>query len=186
MSADEPAGFAWAACFCEENAWHLCQDPRLRRGDWSPPPEDRRVLLVTNARRSVAVWRQRAGDPVVWDYHALVLARVAPGGAWEAWDLDSTLPLPCPLPDWLSASFLPAPPVLAPRFRLLGAAEYLAVFSSDRSHMLDPAGRPRAPFPPWPAITRPGGSTLARLLDLGRPAPGEVLDLPGLLARCPG
>ena len=170
----------YAASFCEENVWHLCADPRVGRAGRPTPLEERRVLVITNPQRAVATWAQRAGDPVVWDYHVVLWARA---DEWLAWDLDTTLGLPLPAQDWLDGSFRSGvPETFAPRFRLLAAAEYRAVFSSDRAHMLDQRGRPRAPFPSWPPILRPGGPTLGRLLDLTRREPGLVLDLPGLLA----
>lgn len=166
--------FAYAACYCEENVHLLARDPRV-----GAPVEERRALFVTNRARSVAVWSQRAGDPVVWDYHVVLLARSGPGGRWEAWDLDTTLGLPVPLERWLGGSFRPGTPErLAPRLRLVSAAEYLARFSSDRSHMLDGRGRPRAPRPPWPPIWQEReGMNLLRFVDLERPFVGAVLGL---------
>ncbi len=136
------------------------------------------------------MWHQRAAaapdEPVLWDYHVVVLAR-AP---WEVWDLDTTLGLPVSATTYLRRSFRPElrlPPQYAPRFRLVDAAQLVATFASDRSHMLGPDGRYTQEPPPWPAIRPPNGegaaSNLARFLALGDPIAGEELGLAGLLAR---
>lgn len=69
------------------------------------------------------------------------------------------------------------------RFRVVPAAELLACFASDRSHMLRPDGSWSAPPPPYPPIVAPSdGAThnLAAYWDMeqGRAQPGAPL--PGL------
>ncbi len=57
------------------------------------------------------IWKQRSGfhdgveEPVCWDYH-VVLVGVDASGSWAVWDLDTTLPFPCPLHTYLAAAFL--------------------------------------------------------------------------------
>jgi len=158
--------------FCEENVWHLCADDGVTEGGAAIPVEERRVVFISNARRRVAMRKQRAGV-VAWDYHVVLLAR------GRVWDLDSTLGLPAPLDRWVEGSFYPLVAGLEPRFRVVDAPTYLARFASDRSHMLGPDGAPLRPLPPWPPIG--AGMTLPRFIDLETPFVGQVLDLPALL-----
>ncbi len=62
--------YQYAPYYCEENIWHLCQE-----ADFSG--FDRKVVLVSNDRRTCALWNQRAqmahGEPVIWDYHVVLL-----------------------------------------------------------------------------------------------------------------
>lgn len=173
------SGHAYQALYCEENVWQLLAEARfggLRR--WA--------LFITNVERRVALAKQRAARPeesILWDYH--VVAVIGTGGLEHAgkpdeltldvWDLDSRLPLPCPLDVYLKGTF----PVLdgstasaEPRFRLVPDAAFRATFSSDRRHMRGTDGRWLAPPPPW---APPGeGHTLERYLDLGCGIAGEV------------
>jgi hypothetical protein len=158
--------------FCEENVWQLLHDSDL--------PEPRAALFVINRHRAVAMWGQRAvaTDPIVWDYHVVVLLP-----AHEVVvDLDDRERVARPLGDWLRHAFRSPDPRLQPWFRRVPAAEFLAVFSSDRSHMRDGAGRALQRFPPWPAPFQPErGMNLGRFLDLDDAIAGDVLDAAGLL-----
>jgi hypothetical protein len=154
--------------FCEENIWHLCGDDRTLG---STPAGERRVVFISNARRRVALSKQRAGGGglVLWDYHVVLL------DGRKVWDLDSTLGCPVDLDVWVRESFFPLVPGYAPRFRVVDAATYRARFASDRSHMRDAEGTPLKPPPPWPRIGE--GMTLMQFVDLESPFVGEVLDL---------
>lgn len=147
----------YCPCFCEENIWHLCSDEQV-----PAPVKARRVVFISNARRQVVVRRQRAGDPVVWDYHVVL---VADG---KVWDPDTTLGFPVDLDAWLRESFDPDHP---PRFRVVDAPTYLARFASDRSHM---AGSGK-PVPPWPPIGK--GMNLMQFVDVETPFLGVLADL---------
>ena len=177
-----PTSLRYCAYYCEENVWHLCADPQLT-------DHPRAAIVISNAARTVAVACQRAASrpelPVVWDYHVVLAARGPQG--FSIWDLDSTLGLPVPLHDYLRQS-LGGPRGFAPpyeaRFRVIEAGRYREVLATDRSHMLDAAGRYRVPPPPWPAIGT--GTNLMRLVDLDDPIAGEVVglsELPAALAR---
>ncbi len=173
-------GPAYCPFYCEENIWWLAADPRVG-------PGRRRVLMVSNATRTVALWRQRpaAGRQdglVVWDYHVILAV-----GA-TIWDLDSELGAPLPADPYLAQTFRPAPSRFLPQFRVMDAANYREVFASDRRHMRgQDGGFVRAP-PRWPRIGEPGSDphTLPALLDFARDEPGEVLDLPGLAGLLAG
>lgn len=162
----------YAPYFCEENVWHLAQERAGR--------DDVYAAFVTNRARQVAVWRQRAGDPVVWDYHVVLVE----GG--NVVDLDTKIEggPSLPLARWLDGSFRAAPEPLAPRFRVVPAEKFLETFASDRSHMHDRGGRALHPFPEWPAIRCALGThTLPRFLDLDDDIAGEWLDLDALRRR---
>lgn len=156
--------------------WHLAGGQQFEaREAW--------VAVVTNPRRAVAMWFQRAserpGRPLLWDYHVIMFARTGRGDV-EVWDLDTLLGLPVPAQHYLEASFeAGAPPEeLRPRFRLMAASEYRDAFASDRRHMKDDQGVWLAPPPPWREIGQ--GHSLPDLVNLGAQGPGQVLDLAGL------
>jgi hypothetical protein len=159
--------------FCEENVWQLLQVDDL--------PQPRAALFISNAARAVAMWGQRAAPegPVIWDYHVVLLLptqRVVV-------DLDDCDALVWPVGDWLAHAFRPQTRRdEQPRFRVVDGAEFLATFSSDRSHMCDARGRPHAPFPAWPAPYAPErGMNLMRFVDVDDPIAGTVVDAMGLL-----
>jgi hypothetical protein len=138
---------------------------------------------------------------VLWDYHVVLFARgpaTTSGSGWEVWDLDCDVGMPLSLRTWLRASFseeraraasgeaveLDAEASgFAPRFRVVAAAEFVELFSSDRSHMLDEAGRPLRDFPSWapiqgrPAPGARASTNLMRFVDMTAPFAGDVLTL---------
>ncbi len=162
--------------YCEENVWHLARDPALAE-------RERVVAFVSNARRLVPLWGQRAApapeQPVVWDYHVLLFAR---GAGWRVLDLDTTIGWDVPLAEYFAATFRVVTGEYAPRFRLIDAEDYVASLATDRSHMLDDAGGYRAPPPEWPAIGE--GTNVMRFVDFEDDGvPGEVVDAVTLLRR---
>ena len=174
------SGHRYHPYYCEENIWWLAQDPALAE-------LPRWVVFVSNDVKQVPMWQQRAagaGEHVVWDYHCLLVTE-SPNGA-EVWDLDSRLATPTRLTDYLAHTFAPLPPEVAqhtPRFRIVGADEFLASFSSDRSHMRTASGWLKPP-PPWDPPTIAGQTTnLMRFVDMRDTIKGEVLDVAGLRAR---
>lgn len=163
------------ALYCEENVHRLLARAELDgRPAWA--------LVMSNADRALPMLRQLAGQPpdgfVLWDYHVVALVADRRSGA-RVLDLDTTLGFPAPLRAWLKASF-PARTTarLAPRFRLMPAADYLESLVSDRSHMRNADGSWKAPPPPWPAPGSGSGrpNTLLAWVDLEKPGPGLVVD----------
>jgi len=132
------------------------------------------VVFISNAARKVAVRRQAAGrgEPVVWDYHVVLI------GGRKVWDPDSTLGLPVDVDLWIRESFLPLVPGFEPRFRIVDAATYRSTFASDRSHMLDRNGKPLKPAPDWPTIGK--GMNLMEFVDLEQSFVGKIADLESL------
>lgn len=179
-------GPAYCAYYCEENIWHLCADPRV-------VADDRRVLVICNRARRVAMWGQKISKqpeyPIAWDYHVILLAR-ASGRPWRAWDLDARGPCPQPADTWLEHSFLGIqllPREFEPKFRLIDADSYRRHLRSDRRHMRHPDGTSMQPPPSWPPILGEpwdepdDGSNLDRFLDMDDARfIGELLDLAGL------
>ena len=171
----------YTAYYCEENIWHLCAE---RRGAGLAST----VLLVTNPDRRTVLFQQRAADPgqpIVWDYHVILLS-LSDDGTWLVWDLDTRLAMPLPFPDYAALTFAP-PGVLAPsfepRFRVIDGGDWLAGFSSDRSHMRKKNGLYRAPPPPWPVIVVPGAPSFLSWLDEDAAGPGQWMSLRQLLTR---
>lgn len=81
----------------------------------------------------------------------------------EVLDVDTLLPYPCPLGEYLERSFPfdfnGGNSKYAPQFRVLPAESYLDHFSSDRRHMYDEQnGRWKAPPPPYSCIIAGGNS----------------------------
>jgi hypothetical protein len=151
--------------YCEENVW------------WCVKARGGHALFISNAARQVAMLHQRAapvGELVVWDYHVVALVD------GEVHDPDTRLAMPLGLASYLAASFPPGWP--APRFRVVAAAEFIAIFSTDRSHMRDRHGAFTQPPPPWEPPRAPGHDmNLMRFVDMSDDVAGEVLDAAALV-----
>jgi hypothetical protein len=113
----------------------------------------------------------------VWDYHVLLLeglpAADVQAGAAPAlvWDLDSSLPCPCPLPAYAARALLPPAALGLPprRYRVVPAPALLRHFSSDRRHMRLAGGGWASPPPGHACIVSETGSThtLPQYLETG-------------------
>jgi protein N-terminal glutamine amidohydrolase len=162
--------FRYQACYCEENIWHLCQEPQFQLRQPS-------AVFISNDRRATPVWHQQAapdGEPVIWDYHVVLLARGAP--SWEVWDLDTTLGMPVPAKVYAEQALAVGrlPDLWAQRLRVVAAERFVATFGSNRSHMRTPEGQWSAPPPPWGLIGA-GTNNLLDFVDMDSDAAGEVL-----------
>ena len=143
--------FKCCARFCEENIWHLAQEPVFAESE-------RVVAIISNAEAACLFWDQRLCEapdyPVWWDYHVILF--VSDGG-WRVYDLDTALPFPADASTYLRQTFRfqeRMPEVIRPRFLLLEGDAYVRSFSSDRSHMRDGDGAWYAPPPDWPPIVQ--------------------------------
>lgn len=164
--------------YCEENIWQLCAQRSF-------DAERAWAVFISNPARTCALWSQRAarrpGEPVLWDYHVVLLdtSEAEP----RIWDLDTLIGTPAPFADWWQATFPfedRLPEQFQPRFRLIPADVYLAEFSSDRSHMRDEQGAWRAPPPEWaPIFDADRGMNLDRFIDLEDEFVGEVMGREG-------
>lgn len=172
--------FKYASCFCEENVWWLCQEPRFAAANLE-------VVFISNPHRCCAMFGQRAASapdaPVFWDYH--VVLSVQEAGRYDIWDLDCVSGAPVEAREWLGLTFAPGqglPAEVKPLFRLIPAAVFVENFSSDRAHMLDENGKPVVPFPSWPAIAS-RASNLFHFVDMQTSFLGEVFALSGVASR---
>jgi protein N-terminal glutamine amidohydrolase len=146
--------------YCEENVWHLAQEMRGRGA---------RVIFVSNADRACAMFKQVAGDPIVWDYHVVLWCE------GQIYDRDSRLAFPVSLDEWIAATFpVPLPQMFRPKFRVVDADRFVEVFASDRSHMRTKNGWQKPP-PSWPPIGE--GTNLMRFVDMEQEFEGKVSDL---------
>lgn len=176
---------AYQAFYCEENVWHLCQSETLA-------DRDNFAVFISNAARRCPLWNQRAariyGEPVVWDYHVVLLSADPTGEHGpQIWDMDTRLGYPLPVDQWWQGTFPPPhvlPEDLQPCSRVISAQDYIEHFSSDRSHMRTEEGRWRAPPPAWPVIAKEGHPiNLEAFIDMDRDFLGEVLPAKDFLAR---
>jgi hypothetical protein len=166
--------------YCEENVWHLIQDSGVTANELY-------AMFISNARKACPMWQQRAAprpqEPVVWDYHVVVLGRKQ---HWEVWDLDTVLPTPVSARTYLASTFsseASLPKDLRTYFRVVPRDQYLAYFASDRSHMKRPDGSWMAPPPSRsPIRTTTEVMNLFRFVDMAKVFLGEVYDLNGLLS----
>ena len=161
--------------YCEENVWHLARHEAL-------VDRERFVAFVSNERRGVPLWCQRASPdpemPVLWDYHVILFVE---DDGWRVFDLDTTLPFGVDVRRYLVETFRLVREPFAPRFRLIDPDDFAKSLATDRSHMLD-GETYRAPPPPWDVIGV--GSNVMRFVDLAdEGVPGEVVDLDVLVQR---
>lgn len=176
----ERAAFDYTSCYCEENVLRLVERPELKG-------VTKCVVIITNSRRTVAVWEQRAAPkrrPIVWDYHVIMVAQL--DGAPRVLDLDSRLPLGVALDEYVERALVPSQkldPELVPRFRIVEGDLFAARLWSDRSHMKRADGSYRMPPPAWPP-PRPEEAAvpLDEWLDpANESAPGLVVPIDALI-----
>ncbi|XP_047344462.1 protein N-terminal glutamine amidohydrolase-like [Vespa velutina] len=145
------------ADYREENVWKLCQDVATKHGS---ELQHCHVAFISNSRRSVPLWRQRAGKDedklVVWDYHVILI--YAPDERAVVYDLDSALPYPTHFWKYATETFR-SDEALRPeyhrRFRLVPASLYLQQFASNRQHMKREDGTWIKTPPDYPPISTP-------------------------------
>ena len=173
--------FKYTAAYCEENIWHLASEYQFRG-------LDAKVVLITGTGSHRKLWFQRCSEhdeiPVHWDYHVILLMR---DDSWQVWDLDTTLELPVNAVTYFRKTFRGPDESFTNAnviFRTIDADEYIANFSSDRSHMRLPSGVWAAPPPSWPPIVKSESSNLMEWLDIESDGPGELLTLEQMITFC--
>lgn len=118
---------AYTPCYCKENAFFLARELVACGASRAAV-----VFLTSPPPRRFPIFHQRAGHFVCWDYHVIVVTfDASPGHQALVWDLDTTLPFPCPACDYVARALRPEE--LAGqadrRFRVVAAEEFLARFA---------------------------------------------------------
>lgn len=171
--------FKYSANFCEENIWHLCQNPELKSFS-------KKVFIVSNRNRNCPFRFQKSinGDEFVWwNYHVILYASHKNSNL--IYDFDSTLAIPLTGKEYLERTFqrnenwkesdLPC-------FKAIDSIDYLNSFISDRSHMKDSDGHWLSTPPKWPVIGKDGGLPLPALLDFTGTSNERIYSLDEMLA----
>ncbi|EEB10786.1 conserved hypothetical protein [Pediculus humanus corporis] len=171
----------------EENVWKLCEDVSQKH-----PTELNKcsVVFVSNERRTVLLWRQRAGRDedkmVIWDYHVLFLYH--PDDRCLVYDLDSELPFPTYFHKYVTETFR-TDQILKPEFfryfRVVPAPVYLKNLATDRRHMKRSDGSWIKPPPDYNCIKTPSSShNLDDFISMKvSEGYGEVLNLTELVKK---
>lgn len=162
---DIVSSLPYAACYCEENIYKLCeiiQSKCNKSSDRSIQTDNVYVVFLSCAIADdgFPLWYQKASNDkshdnfgvVVWDYHVILLYDTL------VYDIDSVLPYPCSLSEYVTKAIRPemepfdAKAMLTSshkrRLKVVKLKDYLLYFSSDRSHML----HSRAKAPTWALI----------------------------------
>nr|XP_024382569.1 protein N-terminal glutamine amidohydrolase-like isoform X2 [Physcomitrium patens] len=139
---DVLSSFDYTSCYCEENVYMLCK--KLSKvGLAAPDASDLFAVFISNPKRQVPIWRQRSSKDAaglcVWDYHVICIQRdLKRETAVLVWDLDTSLPCPTTLDDYVAGAFqpwIPLNPEFSRFYRVIAAPMYLRFFASDRRHM---------------------------------------------------
>ncbi|MCJ8746246.1 hypothetical protein PDJAM_G00139600 [Pangasius djambal] len=105
----------YTSCYCEENVWKLCDYIQAQA---VCPLDEVHAVFISNENKTIPIWKQkssRGGEPVIWDYH-VVLLHMNPQAQSFVYDLDTTLPFPCPF-DVYSREAFRSDELLKPKFR---------------------------------------------------------------------
>lgn len=118
-------------CYCEENVWRLAcrklDENNKQQQQQQQDEQSYHVVFVSNKRKCVPMFHQVAAKndpsntPCCWDYHVILFCTTSSGnrssngisesaGASSSsetmvLDIDSVLPYPCPLEDYLTETF---------------------------------------------------------------------------------
>ncbi|KAJ3076295.1 Protein N-terminal glutamine amidohydrolase [Podochytrium sp. JEL0797] len=147
--------FTHTPCYCEENVLLL-----LKRITAQNDSQEAFCVFVSNQTKSIPIWHQTRGNPVVWDYHVIAVVRM-PERTFVL-DLDSTLPFPTPFDVYVNNAL----PILESSptndlsrfnryYRVVKSSEFIKTFASDRRHM-QKDGEWMAPPPSYPGFESPG------------------------------
>ncbi|KAH1090526.1 hypothetical protein J1N35_017783 [Gossypium stocksii] len=150
--------------YCEENVYFLCK--KLCSSEIADAQgSDLFVVFISNDNKQIPLWHQkashRADGVILWDYHIICVQRKKDGGTHLVWDLDSSLPFPCPLATYVSETIRPSFQLFSEFqrfFRVVHAPLFLRHFASDRRHMKDSEGNWTAQPPPYEPIVAEDGS----------------------------
>lgn len=125
------------------------------------------VIFISNLVQKTPIWMQKMSTnvlrPVFWDYHVIFCLKESSTESAESlegnntssnlviFDFDTTLPFPISLHTYIRNSIKPHLVLsqdIEQRFHVITEADFIAYFSSDRSHMINS----KVEFPFWPVI----------------------------------
>ncbi|KAH9315433.1 hypothetical protein KI387_024060, partial [Taxus chinensis] len=143
----------------EENVYMLCKS-LCSMGFAAPQGSDLFVVFISNENRQVPLWHQKASKIeglVIWDYHVICVQKSTEKDAQvRVWDLDTMLPFPVQLHQYVTEAIRPSLPSFLKFhriFRVIHGPIFLRCFASDRRHMRNSEGKWIAPPPPYNCIT---------------------------------
>ncbi|KAK9157266.1 hypothetical protein Scep_003840 [Stephania cephalantha] len=139
--------FIHTPCYCEENVYQLCKT-LSSIGVADADGSDLFVVFISNDNKKVPLWHQKASKQadgfIIWDYHVVCIQKNVEGkSSRRVWDLDSDLPFPSSLSQYISEAIQPSlqiHPEFRRFFRVVHAPLFLRFFASDRRHMKDSLG----------------------------------------------
>lgn len=137
--------------FCEENVWNILNYASSQ----GIPDESLFAVFISNGKRCVPFQKQKNESSKMfnvcfWDYHVIpIILSKSRDGRRRAfvYDMDSTLPYPSSVQNYVQESILTSLPNgvtyselrqagMRHMFRVVPYSELLKLFSSDRRHML--------------------------------------------------
>ncbi|XP_072984000.1 protein N-terminal glutamine amidohydrolase isoform X1 [Typha latifolia] len=166
-SSLDASSFTYTPFYCEENVYFLCKKLSAS-GIADPVGLDLFVVFISNEEKKIPLWYQKASKTidglVLWDYHVICtqVKRNQGNGLVLAWDLDTSLPLPSPLKQYINEAIRPLSfgnSIYRRLFRVVHAPILLRYFASDRSHMKDPLGNWVSLPPTYEPIVAEDGTT---------------------------
>ncbi|XP_021282628.1 protein N-terminal glutamine amidohydrolase isoform X1 [Herrania umbratica] len=164
LNSMDASDFHHTPCYCEENVYFLCKK-LCSNGIADAQGSDLFVVFISNDNKQIPLWHQkashRADGVILWDYHVICIQRKRDGDTHFVWDLDSSLPFPCPLATYMSETVRPSFQLFSEFqrfFRVVHAPIFLHHFASDRRHMKDSDGNWTAQPPTYETIVAEDGS----------------------------
>ncbi|KAM3403799.1 hypothetical protein ACQJBY_007111 [Aegilops geniculata] len=163
----DAASFTHTPYYCEENVYLLCKE-LIRAGLADPAGNDLYAVFISNEEKKIPLWYQKASRTndgfVLWDYHVICIqSRRNKGDVLDlVWDLDSSLPFPCPFLQYVGDAIQPlafGDSIYGRLFRVVHGPVFLRSFASDRSHMKDPVGNWIELPPKYEPIVAEDGNT---------------------------
>ncbi|EOY09231.1 N-terminal glutamine amidohydrolase isoform 2 [Theobroma cacao] len=158
LNSLDASDFNHTPCYCEENVYFLCKK-LCSNGIADAQGSDLFVVFISNDNKQIPLWHQKASNRadgvILWDYHAICIQRKRDGDTHLVWDLDSSLPFPCPLATYVSETVRPSFQLFSEFqrfFRVVHAPIFLCHFASDRRHMKDSEGNWTAQPPTYETI----------------------------------
>ncbi|XP_069135710.1 protein N-terminal glutamine amidohydrolase-like [Argopecten irradians] len=182
-----PDKCTYTSCYCEENVWKLCELVK----DRSPNKMSYcYCVFISNENKQIPLFYQKSSASpdgvVVWDYHVICIYN--DDDTSLVYDLDTKLPFPCDFSEYTAKGIRPNLTLKKQyhrKFRVIPGSEFLSIFASDRSHMLDANKQWLSEPPSYPCIqTSDSTNNIHDFISMD-PAKGvgSVLDFEGLVHK---